>query len=219
MDTDEFAHIVQRQPAGQLELELEPAADGLAGQHALGNRGANANRPAIGGLLHQAGLFQRDHHARVKLFPDPRHGGEHGGRDLAHVFRDGFGVFDKVQDGAGVEREILAAHALGNVAQRQKAHALVALVLRHQRVVAAHRVHQAAVQVHGAFGFAGGARGVDQNRQVVGPAGVHALLQFARVLRQVGAPQCAQIVQPNDTGVVQPTQTFHVKHHDLAQSR
>ena len=183
VDADEFAHIVECQPAGQLKLELEPGADRLTGQHPLGDAGTHADAPSVGGLLHRTGFFERNHHARVKLFPDPRHGGEHSWGDLAHVFRNGLGVFNKVEDGAGVERKILAAHALGNVAQGQKAHALVALILRHQRVVAAHREHQAAVQVHGALGPARGARGVDQNGQVFGAAGVNALLQGLGVLR------------------------------------
>jgi hypothetical protein len=63
-------------------------------------------------------------------------------RDLAHVLGHGVGVLDEVEPGPGVQRVVLAAHALGDVAQRQKAHALVLLAARDQRVVAVHRVDQ-----------------------------------------------------------------------------
>ena len=33
VDADQLAHVVQRQPARQRELQLQPRADRLAGQH------------------------------------------------------------------------------------------------------------------------------------------------------------------------------------------
>ena len=105
------------------------------------------------------------------------------------------------------------------MAQRQEAHGLVALIARNQGVVAAQGVGDGAVRVHRALGFAGGARGIDQNRQIAWPAGCGAALEFARVLLQVAAAEFAQGVQANDVGVIQPAQAFHVDHHDLAQER
>jgi hypothetical protein len=194
VDADHLAHVVQGQPARDGELEPERALDRLPGQHLLGDLCAHANAPGIGGLLQPAGFLQADHHARIELLPHARHGSEHGGRDLAHVLGDGFRVLDEVQLGAGVEREVLAADALGDVAQRQEAHALVAVVLRDQRVVAAHGIDQALVAVHRALGLAGGARGVDQDRQVVRRHGLDALHQFVGVAHEVLAAQHAQLL-------------------------
>ena len=137
-------------------------------------------------MLNGASLLEGDHHTRVKLLPHAGHAREYRGRNFAHVLGNGFGVFNKVEFGAGIQGKVLAAHALGNMAQRQKTHALVRLVLSHQRVVTSNCVNQPAVQMHGTLGFAGGAGGVNQNRQVFGLAGRHTLLEFARMLCQIG---------------------------------
>jgi hypothetical protein len=140
---------------------------------------ADAKAPGIGRLLQPTRLAHGDRHARIELLPDPRHGGEHRRRDLAHVLGHGLGVLDEVQHRAGVDREVLAAEPLGDVAQRQEAHPLVALVLADDLVVAADRVDDAAVRMHRPLGLAGRARGVDEDRQVVGPAGGGALVELA----------------------------------------
>ena len=217
MDADHLAHIVQGDPPGDSELELEPAIHRLACQHLVGNLGANANAPAIGGLLHGTRFLERNHDAGVKLFPHTWHGGEHRGRNLAHVLGNGLGVLHKVELGPGVQRVVLAAHAFGNMAQRQKAHALIALVLRHQRVVAMQGVDQALVQVHCALGPASGAGGVDQNGQVFGLAGSHPFLDGMGVLGKVVTAQGPKGVQADDAGVADVAQAVHVKHHDFAQ--
>ena len=80
--------------------------DRLARQHAVCNARAHTNRPGIGRLLQPRGFLQGNHHAGIELLPHPRHGGEHRGRDFAHVFGDGLGVFDEVELGAGVERRL-----------------------------------------------------------------------------------------------------------------
>ena len=217
VNANELAHVVQHQPPRQRELDLQPGAHRLPRQHALGNGGAHADAPGVGGLLDHARFFEGNHHTRIKLFPYPGHGREYGGGNLAHVFRNGLGVFDEVEFGPRVQRKVLAPHALGDVAQRQKAHPLVALILRHQRVVAAHGEHQTLVQMHGALGLAGGARGVDQDGQVFGFAHLHPLFDCTGMLLQVAPPQCAQCVQADDAGVVQLPQALHVKHDNFAQ--
>ncbi|MNS90533.1 hypothetical protein D3C72_1245880 [compost metagenome] len=218
MDADELARVVQRQQPRQPELQAQPRADLLAREHPVGDGLAHADAPVVRGLLQRAGLLQRDHHARIELLPHARHAGEHRGRDLAHVLGHRLGVLDEVEDRARVHREVLAAHALGDVAQRQEAHALVFLVLRDERVVAARGVHQPRVAVHGALGLAGGARGVDQNRQVFGPAGRHAALHRLRVARQVRSAEGAQRVQAHHARVVELAQAFHVEHDHAAQA-
>ena len=178
---------------------------------------AHAYCPAINGLLQATGFLERDHHARVKLLPYTGHGAEHGGCNFAHVLGHGFGVLDKVEFGPGVHRGIFASHALGNVAQGQKAHALVSLVSGNQRVVAPHGVDQAVVAVHATLGLAGGARGVDQDGQLFGLAGSAALLEHVGVLLGVLSAQGLQLLQADDHRVVEVAQTLHVKHHDLLQ--
>ena len=128
----------------------------------------------------------------IELLPDPRHGREHRRRDLAHVLRHRLRVLDEVEHRAGVDGEVLAAEPLGDVAERQEAHPLVVLVLADDRVVAADRVDDAAVRVHRALGLAGRARGVDQDRQVVGAAGGGALVELARMRLRVLAAELAQ---------------------------
>jgi hypothetical protein len=75
-----------------------------------------------------------------------------------------------------------------------------------------------ACEMHRALGFAGGARGVDQDRQVLARRLAQALLQHLRVLPPGAAP-CA--ARPGDITprVVQIAQAFHVEHDDLAQAR
>ena len=204
---------------GDVELELEPAAHALSGEDLVRNLGPHANAPPISSLLQGASLLEGDHHAGVKLFPHARHAGEDRGCNLAHVLGNGFWVFNKVELGAGIQRKVLAAHALGDVAQRQKAHALVGLVLRHQCVVAPNRVDQPGVQMHGTLGLAGGAGGVHQNGQVLGLDGRHALFQFTCMLCQIDFSQIPQGIQADDVGVIQIAQTFHVKHDDFPQAR
>ena len=63
--------------------------------------------------------------------------------------------------------ELLAAHALGNMAQRQKAHAFILRGLRNDLCVATNGIHQTRLMVHGAFRLARGTRGINQNCQVL----------------------------------------------------
>ena len=73
--------------------------------------------------------------------------------------------------------------------------------------------------VHRALGFAGGARGVDQNRQIARLHLRHTPLQGLRIGGQMRAPLLAQLRKPNDHGIVQAAQPLGVKDHDLAQQR
>ena len=114
---------------------------------------------------------------------------------------------------------VLTANALHNVTQWQKAHAIVARILARQGVEAADRIHQSGVAVHGPLGFASGARGVNQNRQVLGLTSVAASAQSARLLLAPGATPLDQRLPAHDHGVMELLQASHVKHHDVAQAR
>jgi hypothetical protein len=217
-------HIVQHQCPRQPVGELQPAADGLALFVAAHLLQADADGQLVGPLLEGIGFLERDADAGIELLPDPRHGAEHRGRDLAHVLGNGFRVLDEIELGAGVEREIGAAGALGDVAQRQEAHALVVFVLRRRAVEALHRGEQVGVREHRALGLAGGARGVDQDREIVGLARRDACLPFGigRRPAQPGeafAAHFAQALEADHLFVVQVAQALHVPDHDAAQER
>jgi hypothetical protein len=217
VDADHLPDVVQRQPACEHELQLQRDAHRPAVEHPLGDALADVQRPVVDLALQGARFEQRDRDGRIELLPDPRHGGEHGRRDLAHVLRHRLRVLDEVQLGAGVDAEILAADALGDVAQRQEAHALVAVGLRGDQVVATGRVDKAAVAVHRTLGQAGGARGVDEDRQVFGPARRHPRLQRVGVAGRMRAAQLAQRVQAHHARVLEIAQALHVEHDDLVQ--
>ena len=200
-----------------MKAQLQAEGHRLLRQHQVDHLVAHAYCPAINGLLQATGFLERDHHARVKLLPYTGHGAEHGGRNFAHVLGHGFGVLDKVEFGPGVHREIFATHALGNVAQGQKAHALVTLVSGDQGVEAPHRENQAMVAVHATLGLAGGARGVDQDGQLFGLAGSAALREHVGVLLGMRTAQGLQLLQADDHRVVEVAQTLHVEHHNFLQ--
>ena len=179
MHADQLSHVVEGELARQQEREAQPRPDRLAGEHLVGDALADRQPPGVGRLLHRTRLAHRDRDARIELLPDPRHRGEDRRRDLAHVLRHRLRVLDEIEHRAGVDGEVLAAEPLGDVAERQEAHPLVALVLADDRVVAADRVDDAAVRMHRPLGPAGGARGVDEDREVLGPAGGGALVELS----------------------------------------
>ncbi len=72
---------------------------------------------------------------------------------------------------------------------------------------------------HRALGLAGGARGVDQDREVLGLARGQALLPDALVLLVVVGTQRAQRLERHHLGVVEVAQAVHVEDDDLAQLR
>ena len=205
MDADEFAHIVERQPLGQHKLHLEPATDRLTGHHLVGNSAAHTNAPGIDCLLHKTGFFERDHHARIELFPHAGYGRKHRGRNFAYVLRDSLWVFHEIEFRAGIQREILATHTLGDMAQGQKTHPLVVHRLRDQRVVTVHGKDQTLVQMHSPLGLACGARGIDQDGQVLGLALGSTLAHGLGMGGQMLAAERTQRIQTDDAGVFQGT--------------
>ena len=79
---DHLAHVVQRDPARQRELQLEPRAHWLAGEHAVGDARADADRPGIAACCSLLESFSATV-TRVELLPHARHGGEMVGRSRA----------------------------------------------------------------------------------------------------------------------------------------
>jgi len=184
---------------------------------------AEADGPLVGEFFQRGGFGQGDGDARVEFFPDARHGEEHGRLDLAHVLRNGLRVFDKIQPGAGVQREIGARHALGYVAQGQEAHVLVFLALRDDEVEAAHGMQHVVVRKHRPLGPAGGAGGVDEDGQVFRLAAVDARLPFAfgfgAEARDALAADFAQAPEADHLRVVEVAQAFGLPDDDFSQER
>jgi hypothetical protein len=120
---------------------------------------------------------------------------------------------------AGIHRRVHADDALGDVAQRQEADALVFLSLREQRQRGAGGVDQRAVTVHGALGLAGGARGVDQDGQVVGTPGRPQALEQAGMRAIVHRAGGAQVLQARHHRVGEVGEALHVEHDDPGQQR
>ena len=73
--------------------------------------------------------------------------------------------------------------------------------------------------MHGAFGFACGARGVNQNSQIRWLAGSSSLFYGTGVRDQIVSAKFAQAVQAHDARVIQAAQAVHVKYHYFAQTR
>ena len=115
-------------------------------------------------------------------------------RDFPHVFRHGVGVLHEIANGAGVNGKVLPAQTLGHMTQWQEQHAFVVFILTQHLVVAPHDVSQCCVAVHGAFGFAGGPRGVNQDGQVFRTAAGHSLFKHAGLLGVVGFTHLPQAV-------------------------
>ena len=142
-----------------------------------------------------------------------------GRRDLAHVLRDRLRVLDEVQHRAGVEAEVGAGDALGDMAERQEADALVRLALRQDGGVAARGVEDVAVREHRALRLAGRAGGVDEDRQVVGPPRREPRLpQLGMRLMVLGA-EATQLLEADHHRIAEAMQPVHVEHDDLAEVR
>ena len=104
------------------------------------------------------------------------------------------------------------------MAQRQERDPLVALVLGAGTVQSAQRMQDVAVAEHRALGLAGGAGGVDQDRQVVGLARVQPLLPELRVARRERAAELAQRLEADHVRIAEFVQPLGVEHDDLAQA-
>ncbi len=72
--------------------------------------------------------------------------------------------------------------------------------------------------MHRALGLSRSTRGVNQNRQVIRPAGPDSPGQRIRVAGQVLAAEDSQVIQAHDARVFQFAQAFHVEHNDFLQA-
>ena len=139
---------------------------------------------------------------------------------LAKVFEDGLGVLDEIDHRASHDRNVLADHALGNVAQGQESNSLATLrqaLEEAARLASQHRT-QIGMGDHCALGPAGGARGVDKNGDISRFAGFAARLDQTSVGLQIVSADVAQLLQRDDLWIVELAQAFHVEDHHLADS-
>jgi hypothetical protein len=166
----EHEHEVRRYQVPGLDHRRNRVHDALERLDASGLTGEPkvwVERALQSPLLQRAGFLQADQHAGVELLPDARHRGEYGGRDFAHLLRHRVRVLHEVQHRAGIEGMVFAADALGDVAQRQEAHALVRIELGERLLVAAQRVDDVVVRDHRALRVAGRPAREDDLEQVV----------------------------------------------------
>ncbi|MNV53654.1 hypothetical protein D3C71_1458100 [compost metagenome] len=104
------------------------------------------------------------------------------------------------------------------MAQRQEAHAFIALVLRQEDVQPLHHDQQAPVRMHRALGLSGGAGGVDEDGQLVGTAQLTQPIELAGMGLVVGGAFAAQRIEGGHHRVAVPGQAGRVDQHDLAQA-
>ncbi len=167
-----------------------------------------------------AGLLQLDADGGVHLFPDARHTQEHAGSDLAQVFLHGADGLAEVDLRAKIDRDEAGEHLLGHMAQRQIGQVAGALGQGQTIHDARHHTADVAVGDHRALGLAGGARGVDDETDVV-----------QGLARQHGVDQCQ--LAAGGTGLFdfgeggddlprlrrKAAQALGFHDHDLAQTR
>src|SRR5215471_3920574 len=128
-------------------------------------------------------------HRGVELLPDARYGKEDGGSNLADVFRHRVDALCEVDGGAGVERIEDAEGSLGHVRERQEGELLIARAGLREEVGEADLEEDVAVAQHGALGRAGGARGVDEDGEILRTGDLHEGVESAGMLSIVaGAP-------------------------------
>src|SRR5690606_2822364 len=152
----------------------------------------------------------------IELFPDSWDGTEYGGGNLANVFWHRVGVLDEVQTRARVNRSIQPDDSLGHMAQRKKTHALVGFILREGGGLSAYRDEDAPVRMHHAFGFAGCARCVYKDRDMIGGCAVTSAVELIRIGSVVVGAFLLQVDQHEYLIVVEAAETFRVDDDDVS---
>ena len=196
-----------------------PAGDGPAIEPGLRHGRALGQHLGIDFARHGQGILHVQGDLGVHFFPEPGRAEDHMGRNLTHVVEDGAGVLRKMHGLTLRQWVVGGAHALGDVAQRQKRQGPVQ---RLQLQVLLHAVdlkHQVAVADHGPFRCAGGARGVDQERNVLGPAGVDGRVKALRVGRGQRLALRQELIKRGGHRVRQVAQAFQVGDDDALQRR
>ena len=173
----------------------------------------------VGHATEPGGLAHAQGHPGVELLPDPRHREEQGGRDLADVLGHRVEALGEVHRRAGVERVEDGEGPLRDVAEGQEGELLVALVQPGDEVGVAELEQDVAVAQHRPLGGAGGAGGVDQDREVVGPRDLDQAIEGVGVLPVVPLAQLEQRLEGHDLVVAERVQALHVVDEDLDQLR
>ena len=156
MDAEYFADIVEGDQTGNAELKLEPGAHELPCENLVRDPAPHLEAPGKGGLLDPTRILDRNHHPGIQLFPDAGYRRKNGWRDLPNIFWNRLRVFHEVQSCARIDRVVSATDTLDDMAQGQKSHPLILLVLRQNQAQAANRVDEPGMPMHRPFGLSGG---------------------------------------------------------------
>ena len=117
------------------------------------------------------------------------------------------------------QRVVDRGHAFGDVAQRQERQGAVAPLQIQVLVHAGDLEHQVAVADHRALGRAGGARGIDQEGDVLGRRRVDGLLELRRALARQRLAMGEHAGEVGGHRVVQAAQALEVDDDDAPQGR
>ena len=162
--------VAEHQPVGGAVDQAQRQRRRLAFEPAGGHAIADAKCVAVHPVLEWRGILQRDGDARIEFFPDPRHRQERGRLHFAQIVRHGFRALGEIHHRSQRQRDVIAADPLGDMAQRQEHQPLFGIGGGKQIVGVAHLMGDAAVGMHRALGRACGARGINQDSEIIDAA-------------------------------------------------
>ena len=211
-----FAHLGEQDPVRQAPGQAQDRGRGPAQVEVAHHPVAGVGGPAEHHPAQQSARGDRVAHLGVDLLEDPRHRHEHGRAHLQDVLGHGDQAFGVVDADPQLEHGVVPAGALEDVRQGQHAEAAVAAHRAQGQDGHLHRGGEVAGEIavgeHGALGFAGGARGVDQGEQVLRAAfrGPGAHLGPARVQGLAFAQEAA----PGDPLLARAVRVLVLPVHD-----
>ena len=200
---------------GELVQESEGGGGLAALEAALGHSHAHPDGPAVGEAAEPGRLAHAQGHRRVELLPDPGHREEHGGGDLPDVLGHGVDALREVHRGSRVQGIEDGEGPLRHVGEREEGELLVARARLRDEIGVADLEEDVAMAQHGAFGRSGGARGVHEDGEVLGPRDLHEGIEGARMLTVVAGAQLEEGLERHHLIVAEVVEAVHVEHEDL----
>ena len=174
-------------------------------------------------LPQPAALAEPEQEILLQLFVDAGNADEEGRRDLADVERDGIDQFRKADGAAQHQLHHLAIAALGYMAERQVAHRFERLVGDPDRLgIDIRRIDQVAMRQHRALGRTGGARGVDEDADIVGRGLRNQPIEpviGVGVFERVALAAFAELFERHQLRLAVMPQALHVDANDGLQRR
>ncbi len=179
------------------EALVPPVAGGTSREASIDQATTDTASDVVGRPLEGCGLRDPVLDAGEQLLVDPWHGEQQRRTDGPQVRLDRVDRLREVDLGPAPERRVQAHHLLGDVAQGQVRQHLVGGRDPQLRRLQPDRPHDVAPGEHGALRLAGGARRVDQDREVVG-FGRGRRIPPLRVVGEDLVPEGEQVVEVED---------------------